>query len=127
MVCCWEVSEPRRCGGLDIGNLRTCNQTLLAKWLCRFPIQPNSLWHKVIASKYEPHPFEWLLGRSMALTRICGRIFLMRFPIFPLLFVVWLERVRIHIYGKISGWGIVLFAPCFPTSFSLAFIPTTQH
>ncbi|KAB2615114.1 ribonuclease H protein [Pyrus ussuriensis x Pyrus communis] len=49
----WEiVIKSKEEGGLGVGNLRNQNEALLAKWLWRFPKEPNSLWHKVIRSKY---------------------------------------------------------------------------
>lgn len=38
--------------GLGLGNLLDRNASLLAKWLWRFPREPNSLWHFVICLKY---------------------------------------------------------------------------
>ncbi|XP_009335445.1 uncharacterized protein LOC103928158 [Pyrus x bretschneideri] len=49
----WEiVIKSKEEGGLCVGNLRNQKEALLAKWLWRFPKEPNSLWHKVIRSKY---------------------------------------------------------------------------
>lgn len=36
---------------LEIGNLRYRNKPLLAKWLWHLSLKPNSLWHRIIASK----------------------------------------------------------------------------
>lgn len=76
---------------------------MLARWLWQLPLESNTLWHKVVASKYEPHPFE------------CQRTFLMSSPLSSLLFGVWLARVRVHISRKICLWRIVLYDLCSPT------------
>ena len=56
----WEkVCQSKEEGGLGLGNLRNRNVALLAKWLWRFPLEPNSLWHKVIKSKYGMVPNGW--------------------------------------------------------------------
>lgn len=74
---------------------------------------------------------EWLLV-SMGLTNLSGcqvelkastrifeRIFLTNFPLSSLLYIVWLERVRIRISWKTCWWGIVLIVHCSPlVSFS---------
>ena len=64
------VSRPMNEGGLGIGNLDRKNMALLVKWLWRFPNEPNSLWHKVIRSKYGIHSNGWdtnivIRGESM--------------------------------------------------------------
>ncbi|CAL5398240.1 unnamed protein product [Camellia sinensis] len=49
----WEVvSLPRNKGGLAIGNVVARNIALLSKWLWRFPLESESLWHSIIKSKY---------------------------------------------------------------------------
>ncbi|KAM2348663.1 hypothetical protein ACFX1X_012268 [Malus domestica] len=49
----WElVTKNKEEGGLGVGNLRNQNEALLAKWLWRLPRESQSLWHKVIRSKY---------------------------------------------------------------------------
>lgn len=47
------------------GNRRHRNEALLAKWLWRYSMETDSLWHKVIASKYGSHPLNWVSGRSL--------------------------------------------------------------
>lgn len=49
-------------GGLDLGNLMTRNRALLIKWIWQFPPESNSMWYRIIVSKYGHHPFEWLSG-----------------------------------------------------------------
>ncbi|VVA31869.1 Hypothetical predicted protein, partial [Prunus dulcis] len=46
------VSKSKEEGGLGIGSLRERNEALRAKWLWRFPLETNSLWHRIIKSKY---------------------------------------------------------------------------
>lgn len=47
----WDlVRKPKEEGGLGLGNLISKNFSLLGKWLWRFPLEPESLWHKVIFS-----------------------------------------------------------------------------
>ncbi|KAK9927793.1 hypothetical protein M0R45_024959 [Rubus argutus] len=46
------VSQSKEKGGLGIGNLAKKNTALLGKWLWRFPLETDSLWHIVIRSKY---------------------------------------------------------------------------
>ena len=49
----WErVTKSKEEGGLGIGSLRERNEALRAKWLWRFPLETNSLWHRIIKSKY---------------------------------------------------------------------------
>jgi hypothetical protein len=56
----WDVvSRSREKGGLGIGNLVKRNISLLGKWLWRFPIERDSLWHMVIRSKYGFQPNGW--------------------------------------------------------------------
>uniref|UniRef100_A0A803P465 Reverse transcriptase domain-containing protein n=1 Tax=Cannabis sativa TaxID=3483 RepID=A0A803P465_CANSA len=47
-----EVCRPRHEGGLGIGRLELRNKSLLMKWLWRFPLEQNSLWHRVVVSRY---------------------------------------------------------------------------
>lgn len=49
----WEVvSRPKVKGGLGIGNLLVKNKAFLGKWLWRFPLESESLWHAMIKSKH---------------------------------------------------------------------------
>lgn len=47
-------------GRLELGNLRLCNKALLAKWLWRFALELESLWHRIMESKHGTHPFDWV-------------------------------------------------------------------
>uniref|UniRef100_A0A803QNN3 Reverse transcriptase zinc-binding domain-containing protein n=1 Tax=Cannabis sativa TaxID=3483 RepID=A0A803QNN3_CANSA len=47
-----EVCRPKHEGGLAIGRLDMRNKGLLMKWLWRYPLESNSLRHKVIKSRY---------------------------------------------------------------------------
>ena len=44
-----------------VGNLRLCNEALLAKWLWHFALEPEAFWSKIIVSKHGPHPSEWVV------------------------------------------------------------------
>ena len=54
-----EVCHAKEKGGLGIGNLEKRNKAFLIKWLWRFPKEEQSLWHKVIKSKFGIHPNHW--------------------------------------------------------------------
>ena len=56
------VSRPKTKGGLGIGRLKEKNQALLFKWLWRFPLEQDSIWAKVIRSKFGVHPNNWDAG-----------------------------------------------------------------
>ncbi|GMN62719.1 hypothetical protein TIFTF001_031795 [Ficus carica] len=47
-----EIIMSKRNGGLGLGNLKKKNVALLDKWLWRFPLEQQSLWAKIIKSKY---------------------------------------------------------------------------
>ena len=56
----WEdVCKAKENGGLDIGNLEQRNKAFLMKWLWRFPREDQTLWYKVIRSKFGIHPNLW--------------------------------------------------------------------
>ena len=38
--------------GHSVGDLKARNLALVGKWLWRFPLEQNSLWHTVMKSKY---------------------------------------------------------------------------
>ena len=46
-------------GGLGIGRLKEKNKALLIKWLWRFPLEQQSIWAKVIISKFGVHSNRW--------------------------------------------------------------------
>lgn len=62
-------------GGLEIGNLRTRNRVLLAKWLWRFTLEPEALWHNIVASKHGNHPFDWVEKGLKTHTKTLGKIY----------------------------------------------------
>ncbi|GJU50880.1 RNA-directed DNA polymerase, eukaryota, reverse transcriptase zinc-binding domain protein [Tanacetum coccineum] len=49
-----KVVSPWKNGGLGIGSLMESNQSLLAKWWCRFRVEENIIWCKVIRSIHGP-------------------------------------------------------------------------
>ena len=53
------ISRPKEKGGLGIGNLRSKNKALLFKWLWRFPKERETLWAKIIKSKFGLHSNRW--------------------------------------------------------------------
>lgn len=56
----WEtVCRPIEEGGIGLGNVVSKNLSLLGKWLWRFPMEPDSIWHKVIKSKYGTNRNRW--------------------------------------------------------------------
>ncbi|PON67527.1 hypothetical protein TorRG33x02_264340 [Trema orientale] len=59
LVAWEEVCQSKSKGSLEIGNLVRRNKALLTKWLWRFALEKNELWHKVIRSKYGISPNNW--------------------------------------------------------------------
>lgn len=53
---CSKIEEE---GELSIGNIIKRNKILLRKWLWRFCIHEDSLWHRVIQSRYELDDYRW--------------------------------------------------------------------
>ena len=47
-MCC----RPKKEGGLGLNNFASENMTLAAKWRWQFSLEPHSLWHQLIQSKY---------------------------------------------------------------------------
>ncbi|XP_062075994.1 uncharacterized protein LOC133780136 [Humulus lupulus] len=47
-----DVCKPLFQGGLGVGHLEERNKAFLIKWLWRFPLGRNFLWHKVVLSCY---------------------------------------------------------------------------
>ena len=56
------VARAKIKGGLGIGRLKEKNKALLFKWLWRFPLEQESIWAKVITSKFGVHPNKWDAG-----------------------------------------------------------------
>lgn len=50
---------------LEVGNLMDHNKMTLAEWLWHFPFESNSLWDRIIVSKFGLHPNEWPLSRGL--------------------------------------------------------------
>lgn len=50
---------------LEVGNLMADNKMKLAEWLWHFPFESNSLWDRIIGSKFGPHSIEWPLSRVL--------------------------------------------------------------
>ena len=75
----WDlVSKSKETGGLEIGNLMAKNISLIGKWLWRFPIEQESLWHSVIRSKYGYHENGWDSNLVFEVqVEALGRIFLL--------------------------------------------------
>jgi hypothetical protein len=49
----WElVARSKDKAGLGLGNLVERNKALLGKWLWKFPLEPEALWHGVLRSIY---------------------------------------------------------------------------
>ena len=55
-------------GGLGIGRLKERNKALLFKCLWRFPLEQDSLWTKVIKSKFRLHSNRWDAGLAIRST-----------------------------------------------------------
>ena len=53
----WDlVNRPKELGGLGFGKVTSRNQTLLGKWLWRYPKESFVIWHQVILSIYGTNP-----------------------------------------------------------------------
>ena len=52
------VARAKSKGGLGIGGLKEMNKALF-KWLWRFPLEQESIWTKVITSKFGVHSNWW--------------------------------------------------------------------
>lgn len=73
----WEVvSRPRNLGGLAVGNIITRNIALLGKWLWRFPLERDSLWHSVIKSRYGMQGNGWDSQIGIRASARCPRKFI---------------------------------------------------
>ena len=53
------MSKSKKFKGLGVGNLIKRNLALLGKWLWRFPLERDSLWHAIIVSKYNIQSNGW--------------------------------------------------------------------
>lgn len=55
-----KITKSKERGGLGIKDLRLMNECLILKWWWRFGVERNSLWRKVICSKYKLDVISWL-------------------------------------------------------------------
>ncbi|KAL6548032.1 hypothetical protein OROHE_009737 [Orobanche hederae] len=55
-------------GGFGIGELQLRNKALLRKWWWRFHSEEDSLWYKVIKSKYGLQENNWDVGLATRTT-----------------------------------------------------------
>ena len=46
-----DVCKAKNFGGLGLRRLNSLNQALLGKWFCKFFVEPESLWRKIICGK----------------------------------------------------------------------------
>lgn len=96
------------------------------------PLEHNSLWHKVTASKYGSHPFKWLASGAKVIASKYGshpfwwlvsgvkgtyqnlwkNISKELLSFTPLVLCVVGEGKETY-FGEVNGWGIDLSAPCF--------------
>lgn len=54
------VTVSKKQGGLGIVNLKEMNSSLLLKWWCRYEVEDQALWKKVINSRYGALRRGWL-------------------------------------------------------------------
>lgn len=65
----WEVvTRPKEMGGLGMEGLLLRNKALLGKWCWRFSNERDSLWSRVICSKYELQENGWDAGLVVRMT-----------------------------------------------------------
>lgn len=57
-------------GGLGVGSLKEKYEALCAKWLWRFPMEPNSLWAMVVKSKYGSATNGWDANPATTVTSL---------------------------------------------------------
>lgn len=72
-------------GGLEIVNLRLCDKAQLAKWLWHCGLEPESLCHRIIESKYDTHAFYWVAKGVKGTHRNPWKDILLKLPLFSLL------------------------------------------
>lgn len=46
------ICRPLGCGGLGVRFIRDHNRVLLVKWLWRFRVEKESLWHEVVVARF---------------------------------------------------------------------------
>ena len=76
MVKWEEISAGKEQGGLGIRKLKDVNDCLLAKWWLRFGIEDNSLWKRVLCSRYQFSGGRWapFSCSTASISRIWGGI-----------------------------------------------------
>lgn len=68
----WEhVYKPKDRGGLGIGNICLRNRALLGKWWWRFYAESDTVWKKIIVSKYGMQENGWDAGLATNVTFRC--------------------------------------------------------
>lgn len=68
----WEsMVQPKEFGGIGMGRIKERNVALMLKWLWRFAVEQDSLWHSIIRSRYGIDANGWncnqILPRSHSL------------------------------------------------------------
>ena len=108
----WDlVCRPKEFGGLGFGKISLRNQTLLRKWLWRYPKESFTLWHQVILSIYGTHPNGWDAYNIVRWSHLClWKTIAHMLHIFSThtRFVVG-DGTRIRFWEDL-WWGINLFA-----------------
>lgn len=57
-----QVCKPKEMGGLGIGNICSKNKALLGKWWWMGSVERNSLWKRIVKSKYRLQENGWDVG-----------------------------------------------------------------
>lgn len=113
----WETvrksrKKKNRCFGYrQCGEQESC---LLAKWLCRFPLEQHSLWHNVIKSKYDIQTINGILRWSLMDPTAAPRSSSL-WGILPLICIQdfrWKIENRFS-FAKMFGLVLFLFVSCF--------------
>lgn len=110
---CQKIQKKKnRCFGYrQCGEQESC---LLAKWLCRFPLEQHSLWHNVIKSKYDIQTINGILRWSLMDPTAAPRSSSL-WGILPLICIQdlrWKIENRFS-FAKMSGLVLFLFVSCF--------------
>ena len=113
----WEVSKPKSLGGLGVGNLVARNRAILGKWLWRFPLENESLWHYIFRSKYGIQINGWDAKEGKGvLPEVHGNLFLKPFTYsFKTSSWGWARGIKSD-FGKTCGQGMFHFQLVFRAS-----------